>query len=249
LIRDNQRRSADGRSAVAAVAAVGMDPSARPSAPNHWCPGRSGTTAGGTQIDPARTVRHTVRVPPPGTTPIDDALVACADGDAATFGAVYDALAPVAHGTALAVLRDPDHAAEVTQEVMVEVWQTAARFDPARASARTWVATLARRRAVDRVRSEQSRRDRDQRDVDSSRAGADRDVVAEDVERRLEGAAVRRCLDSLTPTQREAVVDAYYGGRTYREVADRLGAALPTVKSRIRDGLGRLRDCLGVNRG
>jgi RNA polymerase sigma-70 factor (ECF subfamily) len=188
-------------------------------------------------------------VPPPGTTPIDDALVACAAGDAATFGAVYDALAPVAHGTALAVLRDPDHAAEVTQEVMVEVWQTAARFDPARASARTWVATLARRRAVDRVRSEQSRRDRDQRDVDSSRAGADRDVVSEDVERRLEGAAVRRCLDSLTPTQREAVVDAYYGGRTYREVADRLGAALPTVKSRIRDGLGRLRDCLGVNRG
>ena len=202
-------------------------------------------------LDPTCSVRQTDRVPPPLTDrgAVDAALSACAGGDPATFGPVYDALAPVAHGTALGVLRDPDHAAEVTQEVMVEVWQTAARFDPARASARTWVATLARRRAVDRVRAEQARRDRDQRDVDASVAGAPHDVVAEDVERRLEGAAVRRCLDSLTATQREAVVEAYYGGRTYREVAERLGAALPTVKSRIRDGLGRLRDCLGVARG
>ncbi|MFE5308471.1 sigma-70 family RNA polymerase sigma factor [Isoptericola sp. NPDC056605] len=188
---------------------------------------------------------------PPATTPprsADAALVACVGADPVTFGPVYDALAPVAYGVSVGVLRDPDHAAEVTQEVMVEVWQTAARFDPARASARTWVATLARRRAVDRVRAEQSRRDRDQRDLDASTATPVHDVVAEDVERRLEGAAVRRCLDSLTATQREAVVEAYYGGRTYREVAERLGAALPTVKSRIRDGLGRLRDCLGVAR-
>jgi RNA polymerase sigma-70 factor (ECF subfamily) len=199
-------------------------------------------------VERALRVRHTVGVPPPETTPIDAALVACAGGEPGAFGPVYDALAPVAYGTTLGVLRDPDHAAEVTQEVMVEVWQTAARYDPARASARTWVAVLARRRAIDRVRAEQARRDRDQRDVDTSRAGVDRDVVAEDVERRLEGAAVRRCLDSLTTTQREAVVDAYYGGRTYREVAERLDAPLPTVKSRIRDGLGRLRDCLGVNR-
>ncbi|WP_245806898.1 sigma-70 family RNA polymerase sigma factor [Krasilnikoviella flava] len=186
-------------------------------------------------------------MPTPGSA--DSALVACVGADPSVFGPVYDALAPVAYGTSLGVLRDPDHAAEVTQEVMVEVWQTAARFDPARASARTWVATLARRRAVDRVRAEQSRRDRDQRDLDASTGGPAHDVVAEDVERRLEGAAVRRCLDSLTTTQREAVVEAYYGGRTYREVAERLGAALPTVKSRIRDGLGRLRDCLGVARG
>jgi RNA polymerase sigma-70 factor (ECF subfamily) len=189
-------------------------------------------------------------VPPSASTRevVDAALVACAGGDPETFGAVYDALAPVAYGTSLGVLRDPDHAAEVTQEVMVEVWQTAARFDPARGSARTWVATLARRRAVDRVRAEQARRDRDQRDLDTTLAARPRDVVADDVARRLEGAAVRRCLDSLTSTQREAVVEAYYGGRTYREVAERLGAALPTVKSRIRDGLGRLRDCLGVAR-
>lgn len=198
-------------------------------------------------------MRQTVRVPHPVTTSpsgaVDAALAACADGDPVAFTPVYDALAPVAYGTCLGVLRDPDHAAEVMQEVMVEVWQTAARFDATRGSARTWVATLARRRAVDRVRAEQARRARDQRDLDTTTAVAPRDVVAEDVERMLEGAAVRRCLGSLTATQREAVVEAYYGGYTYREVADRLDAGLPTVKSRIRDGLVRLRDCLGVSRG
>ncbi|MFI6423474.1 ECF RNA polymerase sigma factor SigK [Promicromonospora sp. NPDC050880] len=190
--------------------------------------------------------------PPARTSPLDavDALlVACAGGDPESFAPVYDALGPVAYGTSLGVLRDPDHAAEVTQEVMVEVWQTASRFDAARGSARTWVATLARRRAVDRVRSEQAHRDRDQRDTDLRTNETARDVVVEDVERRLEGSAVRRCIEGLTPTQREAVVVAYYGGLTYREVAEQLGAALPTVKSRIRDGLGRLRDCLGVARG
>lgn len=177
---------------------------------------------------------------------VDALLVACAGGDPALFTPVYDALGPVAYGASLGVLRDPDHAAEVTQEVMVEVWQTAPRFDPARGSARTWVATLARRRAVDRVRAEQSRRDRDQRDTDLRMGESTRDVVVEEVERKLAGSGVRRCIEGLTPTQREAVVIAYYGGLTYREVADRLGAALPTVKSRIRDGLNRLRDCLGV---
>ncbi|MCB7136268.1 ECF RNA polymerase sigma factor SigK [Cellulosimicrobium marinum] len=187
-----------------------------------------------------------VRATLPGA--VDAALAACAGGDPDAFAPVYDALAPVAYGTCLGILRDPDHAAEVMQEVMVEVWRTAPRFDAARGSARTWVATLARRRAVDRVRAEQARRDRDQRDLDTTLATAPRDVVAEDVERLLDGAAVRRCLGSLTDTQREAVVEAYFGGYTYREVAERLDAALPTVKSRIRDGLARLRDCLGVRR-
>lgn len=180
---------------------------------------------------------------------VDALLVACADGDPASFAPVYDALGPVAYGASLGILRDPDHAAEVTQEVMVEVWQTASRFDAARGSARTWVATLARRRAVDRVRSEQAHRDRDQRDTDLRTNESARDVVVEDVERRLEGSAVRRCIEGLTPTQREAVVVAYYGGLTYREVAEQLDKALPTVKSRIRDGLNRLRDCLGVRHG
>lgn len=197
-------------------------------------------------------LRQTGPVPSPvrsAPDAVDAALAACAGAAPDAFAPVYDALAPVAYGTALGVLRDPDHAAEVTQEVMVEVWQTAARYDAARGSARTWVATLARRRAVDRVRSEQARRVRDQRDVDLTGTTTTPDAVPAAVEQRLEGAAVRRCLDSLTATQREAVVEAYYGGLTYREVAERLDAALPTVKTRIRDGLQRLRDCLGVRRG
>lgn len=210
-------------------------PAAPPASPRAFL-GQTGAVA----PPPVRTSSHDV---------VGALLVKCAAGEPAAFTPVYDALGPVAYGAALGVLRDPDHAAEVTQEVMVEVWQTAARFDPARGSARTWVATLARRRAVDRVRAEQARRNRDQRDTDLATGQAARDLVVEDVERNLEGSAVRRCIEGLTPTQREAVVVAYYGGLTYREVAEKLDAALPTVKSRIRDGLSRLRDCLGVRHG
>ncbi len=172
-------------------------------------------------------------------------MAAVATGDQAAFASLYDLLSRAVHGTCLGVLRDPDHAAEVAQEVWVEVWRTAARYEASRGSVRTWVTTLAHRRAVDRVRAVQAQRDRDQRVLDES-TERPFDVVADDVEQRLEQSAVRDCLGSLTETQRTAVVLAYYGGRTYREVAAELDAALPTVKSRIRDGLLRLKDCLGV---
>ena len=175
----------------------------------------------------------------------DALLTRVANGDDGVFGQVYDALSPGVFGTCLAVLRDRDHAAEVTQEVMVEVWRTAARFDPERGSARAWAVTLAHRRSIDRVRSVQAQRTRDQRVLDEQ-AERPFDVVAEEVEESMDRARVRRCLDGLTSTQHEAVVLAYYGGRTYREVAEQLTAPLATVKTRIRDGLIRLRDCLGV---
>ena len=168
-----------------------------------------------------------------------------ARGDDSAFAVLYDTLGRGVFGTCLGVLRDPDHAAEVAQEVWVEVWRTAARFDAARGSARTWTLTLAHRRAVDRVRAVQAQRDRDQRVLDES-TEREFDVVADEVESALEQVRVRDCLGTLTPTQKQAVVLAYYGGRTYREVAAELAAPLPTVKTRIRDGLLRLRDCLGV---
>ncbi|HEY0215964.1 MAG TPA: ECF RNA polymerase sigma factor SigK [Cellulomonas sp.] len=188
---------------------------------------------------------------PPGTRSpsaqptADDALARVAGGDLTAFTELYDALSPAVHGTALAVLRDPDHAAEVTQEVMVEVWRTAARYDARRGSARAWATTMAHRRAIDRVRAVQAQRTRDQQvlDADPQRPF---DVVAEEVEGTLEAERVRHCMGGLTDTQREAVALAYYDGRSYREVAEHLEAPLPTVKSRIRDGLIRLRDCLGV---
>ena len=178
--------------------------------------------------------------------PTTDVLLArAADGDQDAFARVYDALSPAVFGTCLAVLRDRDHAREVTQEVMVELWRTASRFRSELGSARTWALTLAHRRAVDRVRAVQSQRTRDQRALDEQ-VERPFDVVAEEVEDSMDRERVRHCLGDLTATQREAVVLAYYGGRTYREVAEELTAPLATVKSRIRDGLLRLRDCLGV---
>lgn len=175
----------------------------------------------------------------------DALLRQVAAGDELAFERLYDQLGAAVFGLCLRVLRDRDHAAEVAQEVWLGIWRDAARFDPARGSARAWALTAAHRRAVDRVRAVQSQRDRDQRDFEAE-PGRPFDEVADEVADDLERARVRDCLDALTETQRRAVVLAYYGGRTYREVAVELGAALPTVKSRIRDGLVRLRTCLGV---
>ena len=141
-----------------------------------------------------------------------------ARGDEAAFERLYDLVAPLVHGVVLGVVRNPALAEEVTQEVLVEAWRTAPRFDPARGSARSWLLTMARRRAVDRVRSVQASVDRD------AAAGArgverDVDVVSEAVEIRLEQQQVRRCLEGLTGLQREAVSLAFYGGHTHREVA------------------------------
>nr|WP_125626129.1 sigma-70 family RNA polymerase sigma factor [Streptomyces sp. WAC 00631] len=168
-----------------------------------------------------------------------------ARGDQDAFGAVYDMVAGPVHGLVRRVLRDPAQSEEVTQEVLVEIWRGAARFRPDRGSAMAWVMTLAHRRAVDRVRSVQAGSDREHRAALLDRTPAF-DEVTEQVEARLEREQVRRCLRGLTELQRHAVTLAYYRGLTYREVAELLGAPLGTVKTRLRDGLIRLRDCLGV---
>lgn len=180
----------------------------------------------------------------PGGTP-EHLLQRVARGDEAAFEALYDQLAATVHGVCLQVVRNPAQAEEVTQEVLVEAWRTAARFDPGKGSARAWLVTMARRRAVDRVRSAQSATDRD---LAAGVRGLERDVdvVSEGVETRLEQQQVRRCLQDLTDLQREAVVLAFYRGQTHREVAALLSVPLGTVKTRLRDGLIRLRDCLGV---
>jgi RNA polymerase sigma-70 factor (ECF subfamily) len=179
--------------------------------------------------------------------PADDLgglLTRVARGDLAAYEAVYDRTASQILGIVLAVLRDPAQSEEVAQEVLLDVWRSASRFDADRGSAGAWVATLAHRRAVDRVRSEQKAAEREMRVASSTVAY---DEVTEAVEARLDRERVRRCLSSLTELQRESVTLAYYGGYTYREVAGLLGVAVGTVKTRMRDGLIRLRDCLGVD--
>jgi RNA polymerase sigma-70 factor (ECF subfamily) len=179
------------------------------------------------------------------TPPTPDALLeAVARGDEQAFAAIYDHFSASVHGIARRVVRDPVRAEEVAQEVFLQVWQTACRFDATRGSARTWVMTLAHRRSVDVVRRDQSSSDREGR-YDWT-GGPEFDVVDEEVTGRLEREQVRRCLESLTELQKEAVTLAYYGGYTYAEVATMLAATLPTTKTRMRDGLIRLRDCMGV---
>ena len=198
--------------------------------------------------DPDRGPRGSAREPAdprPERSEIDALLPAVARGDDAAFARLYDLLAPRVFGLARRVLRDPAQAEEMAQEVLVEVWRTASRFDAQRGSGLSWVLTIAHRRTVDRVRSEQASTDRMHR-VAAASAEVPYDEVADQVGTRLERQQVRRCLDGLTPLQKEAITLAYYGGHTYREVAALLGAALPTIKTRMRDGLIRLRDCLSV---
>jgi RNA polymerase sigma-70 factor (ECF subfamily) len=174
---------------------------------------------------------------------LDDLLAAVARGDERAYDAVYDLTSGWVLGVARKVLRDPALAEEVMQDVMLEVWRLASRFDPARGSGTSWVMTLAHRRAVDRVRSERSHASRELR---AATAVIDYDDVTEAVEASLEAERVQRCLSSLTSLQRECVSLAYYGGYTYAQVAELLGVPTGTVKTRMRDGLIRLRDCLGV---
>ncbi|WP_129306097.1 sigma-70 family RNA polymerase sigma factor [Streptomyces sp. L2] len=168
-----------------------------------------------------------------------------ARGDRKAFAAVYDAVAAPVHGVVRAVLRDRAQSEEVTQEVLVEVWRTAANYRPDRGSAINWILTLSHRRAVDRVRSVEASAAREEKAALLDRV-PEYDEVTEEVETRLEREQVRRCLRTLTELQRQAVTLAYYRGLTYREVAELLALPLGTVKTRLRDGLIRLRDCLGV---
>ncbi|WP_372494264.1 ECF RNA polymerase sigma factor SigK [Actinoallomurus purpureus] len=179
------------------------------------------------------------------TSELDRLLGRVAAGDTAAFERMYDEVAGAVYGLILRVVRDAAHAEEVAQEVLIEVWRSAPRYDPSRGGAMAWIMTMAHRRAVDRVRSEQAASDR------ADRAGRREitpahDEVAENVEKRLEHERVRRCLDTLTPLQRESITLAYYEGYSYREVADMVATPLGTVKTRMRDGLIRLRNCLGV---
>jgi RNA polymerase sigma-70 factor, ECF subfamily len=173
-------------------------------------------------------------------------LAAIADGDAGAFTELYDLTSARVYGLAYRVVRNKTLAEDVVQEVFLQVWSSAARqYDPALASPIGWLLTLTHRRSVDRVRSEQSAADRNHA-YGASNLGREHDTVVAEVGQRLDEQEVTDCLDGLTTIQREAIGLAYYSGRTYREVAEHLDVTLPTIKARIRDGLIRLKNCLGV---
>ncbi|MFC8527082.1 ECF RNA polymerase sigma factor SigK [Nocardia sp. NPDC057227] len=171
---------------------------------------------------------------------LDALLAAVAHNDRSAFTGFYRATSARAYGLALRVVRREAAAEEITQEVYLQVWLTAARYDAGMSSPLGWLLMLTHRRAVDRVRREAAASARDLVFGHAHRP-VDHDVVTESVTRRLEASSVADGMRVLTPIQREAITLAYYGGRSYPEVADQLGIPLSTVKSRIRDGLRRLR--------
>lgn len=181
-----------------------------------------------------------------GNDPASALLVRIADGDQSAFADLYDLLSSRVFGLILRVLVNRAQSEEVLQDVFLEVWQRASRFAPGRGRGRTWILTIAHRRAVDRVRASQASSDRDVRagirDLDVAH-----DSVAEQAELSIDGARVAEALSALPDAQREALVLAYYGGYSQSEVATITGAPLGTVKTRMRDGLSRLRERMGAS--
>jgi len=185
------------------------------------------------------------RYAPAVTADLDALLRRVAQRDADAFADFYDATRSRVFGLITRVLRDRGFSEETTQEVYLQVWRGAETYDPASGSALSWLMTLAHRRAVDRVRSEQAA---GQRELRYGSAAVERaaDVVSDRVIEKDEQRRVAACMDGLTDLQRECIELAYYGGLTYQQVSDRLSANPATVKSRMRDALHGLRRCLGL---
>lgn len=181
----------------------------------------------------------------PGTPDLVAILKRSARGDQTAFADLYDATSAKVYGLILRVLRDASQSEEVTQECYFEVWRNASRFDPDKGSPMAWILTIAHRRAIDRVRAAESA-DRRDRTYEARNRSVSHDATAEAAESMLEARRVRGALATLTPAQRDAIELAYLGGYTHTEVAAMLDLPLGTAKTRIRDGLIRLRDTMGL---
>ena len=182
--------------------------------------------------------------PPDEEISLERLLAASATGDEQAFAHLYDRTSSRLYGLVLRVVRDSSQAAEVTQDVYVQVWRQSARFDPAEGNAMAWLLMIAHRRAVDRVRASEASRQRDDRYA-TRQTERSYDQVSEQAQSNVEAQHVRKALDGLTDNQRDALQLAYFDGYTHREVAALLDIPLGTAKTRIRDGLIRLRDTMG----
>lgn len=180
------------------------------------------------------------------TTDLEELLRRVAQHDVDAFAVLYDQTRSRVYGMVARVLRDPGYSEETTQDVYLQVWRSAAGYDPAAGSPLAWLLTLAHRRAVDRVRSEQAATQRESR-YGATTVEPPIDHVADSVILFDERQRVANCMGSLTDVQREAIHLAYYEGLTYVQVSERLAANLATIKSRMRDGIRGLRNCLGIS--
>jgi RNA polymerase sigma-70 factor (ECF subfamily) len=175
----------------------------------------------------------------------EELLGLVAIGDQKAFATLYDEISPRVFGLIRRLLVDHAQSEEVTQEVFLEIWTNATRYEPSKGGASTWILTMAHRRAVDRIRASQAGRDRDVKIGIRDYVG-EYDNVSETVELTIEHERVKKAMAQLTELQRQAVTLAYYGGYSHSEVAAMLKVPIGTVKTRLRDGMIRLRDELGV---
>jgi len=175
----------------------------------------------------------------------DDLLVLTAEGNKEAFAVFYDRTASRVYGLVKRVLIDPAQSEEVTQDVYLEAWQNASRFDPGKGKALSWLLTMAHRRAIDRVRASQSSRNRDLavgvRDFEETR-----DDVEETVEITLEHQRITKAIHTPTPNQQQALELTYFQGLTNTEAALKAGVPIGTMKTRLRDALIALRTRVGA---
>ncbi|HEX5086625.1 MAG TPA: ECF RNA polymerase sigma factor SigK [Nocardioides sp.] len=196
-------------------------------------------------VRPPRTDAPSEAAAASGSPDLVELLRSCGRGDEAAFARLYDATSSRVFGLAVRVVRDPAQAEEVAQEAFLEIWRTSGRFDPAKGSPLGWLLTIAHRKAVDRVRSAEAATRRDTT-YHHQNQPVEHDSTAEAATASLEARRVRDALARLTQAQREALELAYFGGYTHTEVAAMLELPVGTAKTRIRDGLIRLRDTMGV---
>ncbi len=202
-------------------------------------------------VDSAQETRHSVTLPDAGailrsvTADLDALLRRVAQRDVDAFAAFYDQTRTRVFGLVLRVLRDPGYSEETTQDIYLQVWRNAGDYNPSAGSPLSWLMTVAHRRAVDRVRSEQAGADRESR-YGAATIEPPVDQVSEQVIDNDDYRQITHCLGALTDKQRECIELAYYDGLTYVQVSDRLSANLATVKSRMRDAIRGLRNCLGA---
>lgn len=183
-----------------------------------------------------------VREPLNATNAIDADLAAgVAAGDRSSLEVVFKEHGGAVKGVAWRVLKDENLAEDIVQETFITFWDDPSKYNPNRGTLRTFLLTIAHRKAVDVVRSEVARSRREQRPPDASHEDVEDEVSTRDLSE-----TVRRALDELSEGEREAIVLAYYGGLSYVQVAERLGAPEGTVKSRIRAGMKKLSTSLSA---
>lgn len=172
-----------------------------------------------------------------------------AAGEEAALGQLYDVTSPKVFGLAYRILREREGAEEVTLDVYAQVWREAARYDPARGSAMSWLLAIARTRAIDSLRSRRSLRELEQPLESAPEPAVGNGDPEASAAERARAARARRALEQLPAEQRRAIETAFFGGLSHTEAAAVLGIPLGTVKTRIRTGLGTLRRLLQEERG